>query len=66
MRIADSTAFSLTTGRAPGRPRQTGQTWVFGSAPKPVAHPQNILVWVFSSTWTSRPITGSNFASASS
>ena len=66
MRIADSTAFSLTTGRAPGRPRQTGQTCVLGSAPNPVAQPQNILVAVLSSTWTSRPITGSNFSSASS
>ena len=57
--MADSTAFSLTTGRAPGRPRQTGQTWLLGSAPNPVAHPQNILVAVLSSTCTSSPITGS-------
>ncbi len=44
---ADSTAIALTTGRAPGRPRQVGQTWVFGSAPNTVAQPQNILVPVF-------------------
>ncbi len=59
MRMAYSIAFLLTTGSEPGRPRQTGQTWLFGSAPKPVAQPQNILVLVPSSTWVSRPITGS-------
>ena len=64
--MADSTPFALTTGRAPGRPRHTGQTWVLGSAPKVVAQPQNIFVAVPSSTWTSRPITGSKDASASS
>src|SRR5690606_10285015 len=64
--IADSTPVALTTGSAPGRPRQTGQVWVFGSAPRAVAQPQNILVRVPSSTWTSRPMTGSYDASASS
>ena len=59
MRIADSTAFALTTGSAPGRPRQTGQTWVLGSAPNSVAQPQNIFVAVLSSTCTSSPMTGS-------
>ncbi|SHS76606.1 Uncharacterised protein [Mycobacteroides abscessus subsp. abscessus] len=48
--MADSTAFSLTTGSEPGRPRQTGQIWVLGSAPKVVGQPQNILVAVDSST----------------
>jgi len=28
--MAYSTAFSLTTGRLPGRPRSTGVIWVFG------------------------------------
>ena len=64
--MADSTAFSLTTGSAPGRPRHTGQTCVLGSAPNSVGQPQNIFVAVCSSTWTSRPMTGSNFAMASS
>ena len=59
MRIADSTAVPLTTGSAPGRPRQTGQTLVFGSPPNTAGQPQNILDAVLSSTWTSRPITGS-------
>ncbi len=49
----------FATGSEPGRPRQTGQTWVFGSAPKIVEQPQNIFVLVPSSTWVSRPITGS-------
>ena len=57
--MADSMAFALTTGRAPGNPRQIGQTCVFGSAPNTVAQPQNILETVLSSMWTSRPITGS-------
>ena len=58
--MADSTPIRFSAGSAPGRPRQTGQTWVLGSAPNTVEQPQNILVAVFSSTWTSRPITGSN------
>ncbi|SLI92073.1 Uncharacterised protein [Mycobacteroides abscessus subsp. abscessus] len=65
MRMADSTAFSLTTGSEPGRPRHTGHTWVFGSAPKSVGQPQNILVAVESSTWTSMPSTGSYRATTS-
>ena len=64
--MADSTAFSLTTGRAPGRPRHTGQTWELGSAPNSVGHPQNIFVLVCSSTWTSRPMTGSKRFTTSS
>ena len=32
------------TGRAPGRPRQTGQTWLFGAAPSyAVEQAQNIF-----------------------
>ena len=64
--MADSTAVALSVGSAPGRPRHTGQTWVLGSAPKFVAHPQNILVAVDNSTWTSRPRTGSKRATTSS
>jgi len=59
IRIVASIAARLATGREPGRPRQTGQTWVFGSAPKSVGQPQNIFVLVPSSTWVSRPMTGS-------
>jgi hypothetical protein len=59
MRIVASIAARLATGRLPGRPRQTGQTWVLGSAPNVVGQPQNILVAVPSSTCTSKPITGS-------
>src|SRR6476661_53705 len=64
--MADSMPISLTTGSAPGRPRQTGQVCELGSAPSSVEHPQNILVLVPSSTWTSRPMTGSYVARASS
>src|SRR5512132_1548006 len=66
MRIADSTAFLLTTGSEPGKPRQTAQTWVFGSAPNAVEQPQNIFEIVLSSTCTSSPSTGSYAAIASS
>src|SRR6266849_3006539 len=63
--MAISTARLLRTGRVPGRPRQTGQTLVFGGSPKRVEQPQKILVRVRSWTWTSRPITGSYFARTS-
>src|SRR5271165_6314138 len=63
--MASSTASRLNTGRAPGSPRHTGHTLVFGGAPNPVGHPQKILVRVPSWTWTSSPITGSYFAMSS-
>ncbi len=47
----------LITGSEPGNPRQTGQVWVFGAAPKVARQPQNILVTVASWAWTSRPMT---------
>jgi hypothetical protein len=50
IKIVDSIAFSLTTGSAPGRAKQTGHVCVFGSAPKIVLQPQNIFEFVFSST----------------
>ena len=49
----------FNTGSAPGSPRQTGHTFVFGAAPKPVGHAQKIFVRVASWQCTSRPITGS-------
>src|SRR5580658_4539244 len=58
---ANSTARLLSTGNAPGRPRQTGQTFVFGAAPNFAEQPQKALVRVSNCTWTSRPITGSYF-----
>jgi len=57
---ADSMAAAFGTGRAPGKPRQTGQTLELGGSPKRLAQPQNILVAVLSWTWTSRPMTGWN------
>src|ERR1039457_1021276 len=62
---ANSTALALSTGSAPGRPRQTGQTLVLGAEPKWLAHPQKALVAVSSCTWTSRPMTGSYLARTS-
>src|SRR5262249_42557638 len=64
-RTAYSTALAFRTGSAPGSPRQTGQTLVFGGSPKRVEQPQKILVAVNSWTWTSSPMTGSYFASTS-
>src|SRR6202789_3217073 len=55
---ANSTACFLSTGSAPGRPRQTGQTWVLGSPPYSLMQPQKALERVSSWTWTSRPMTG--------
>src|SRR3954452_13258500 len=60
MRIPKWIASALTTGSAPGRPRQTGQVCVFGGSPKEVSQPQNIFVRVASWMWISRPITGSS------
>src|SRR5213078_3428113 len=59
--MAISTARLLSTGRVPGRPRQTGQTSVFGGSPKRVEQPQKIFVRVRSWTWTSKPMTGADF-----
>src|SRR5208337_996495 len=62
-RAANSTAFRFNTGKAPGSPRHTGHTFVFGGSPKRVEHEQNIFDAVSSCTWTSSPMTGSYFAS---
>ena len=56
-RMANSTTRLFSTGSAPGMPRQTGHTWVLGSAPNSVEQEQNALVFVFNSAWTSRPMT---------
>src|SRR5262247_4011127 len=58
-RTAYSTLFRFRTGRTPGMPRQTGQTWVFGDAPNFVGQPQKIFESVRSWQCTSSPITGS-------
>src|SRR5579863_2104178 len=63
--MAIVTASRLSTGSAPGSPRQTGQVFELGGSPKRVEHAQNALVSVLSCTWTSRPMTGSYCASTS-
>ena len=62
--VANSTAFRLSTGKAPGMPRQTGQTFVLGGAPKRVEQEQKIFDAVRSWTCTSRPMTGSKVVEA--
>src|SRR5208282_6552464 len=62
-RAPNSTAFRFNTGRAPGSPRHTGHTLVFGGSPKRVEQEQKIFDAVNSCTWTSSPMTGSYFAS---
>ena len=57
--MARVTAWRLSTGNAPGSPRQTGQTFVLGASPKRFRHPQKSLVLVRSWQCTSRPMTGS-------
>src|SRR5208282_2972705 len=63
---ANSTAFLFNTGNAPGSPRHTGHTFVFGGSPKRVEHEQKIFDAVRSCTWTSSPMTGSYLARRSS
>src|SRR4051812_7677359 len=58
--MANSTARRFSTGNAPGYPRQTGQTCVFGAAPKVVEQPQKIFVAVERCACTSRPMTASH------
>src|SRR3954447_20670415 len=58
--MAISTAARLSAGNAPGSPRQTGQTCVFGAAPNSVEQAQKIFDRVRSCACTSSPITGSN------
>src|SRR5437763_13516480 len=52
-------ASSLATGRTPGRPRQTGHTWVLGGAPNSLTQPHHIFDLVLSWTCVSSPITAS-------
>ena len=56
-----SMANSLRTGRAPGRPRQTGQVRVLGGWPYWAGQAQNIFVRVRIWQWTSRPMEGMSF-----
>jgi hypothetical protein len=57
--VANSTALRFSTGKAPGIPRHTGQTFVLGGAPKRVEQEQKIFDAVRSCTCTSSPMTGS-------
>src|SRR5208337_2449944 len=65
-RPANSTALRFNTGKAPGSPRHTGHTFVFGGSPNRVEQEQKIFDSVNSCTWTSSPMTGSYFARRSS
>src|SRR5687767_4044889 len=51
------TASALSTGSAPGNPRQVAHTFVFGGSPNEVGHAQNSFERVRSCAWTSRPMT---------
>ena len=62
--VANSTALRFKTGSAPGRPKQTGQTFEFGGSPNRVEQEQKILLVVSNWTCTSSPMTGSYFARA--
>src|SRR5207249_10348285 len=54
-------ASRFITGNAPGKPRQTGQVCVFGSAPNSTGEAQNIFERVLSWTCTSRPMVARYF-----
>src|SRR5271157_4479100 len=62
--MAIVTASWFNTGRAPGKPRHTGQTLEFGGSPKCVEQEQKIFDLVRSCKCTSRPITASYFVRA--
>ena len=64
--MASSTACRLKTGKAPGKPKQTGQTLVFGDDPKLTGQLQKIFVFVPSWTCISNPITAPYLALTSS
>src|SRR6266705_71877 len=55
-RAASSTARQFRTGKAPGRPRHTGQVLELGSSPNRVEHRQKIFDSVLSWAWTSSPM----------
>src|SRR5690554_7837235 len=55
--MAYSKTILFKTGSVPGIPIHTGQHFEFGIPPNSVEHPQNILLFVESSTCTSSPIT---------
>src|SRR5690348_1035965 len=57
--MARSSACPLNTGKAPGRPRHTGQTFLLGGSPKRVEQAQKAFVSVASWTCTSSPTTHS-------
>src|SRR5699024_4347154 len=59
--IPKFTASSFSTGSVPGYPKSFGFTLAFGSLPKAFGLDENIFDFVFSSTWTSSPMTVSNF-----
>jgi hypothetical protein len=41
--VANSTTFRFSTGKAPGIPKHTGQTFVLGAAPNRVEQEQKIF-----------------------
>src|SRR5262245_18831423 len=55
-RAPSSSALRLSTGNAPGNPRQVGHVFAFGSSPKRVAQPQKIFDSVLSCAWISSPM----------
>jgi hypothetical protein len=58
VRMVSSTALRLGTGNAPGKPKQTGQTRVFGGWPYSTAQPHHIFVRVRRWTCISMPMIG--------
>ena len=57
MRTAWATHSALMLGSMPGKPASMKETWLFGSAPKAVAAPENSLACEVTWAWTSRPQT---------
>ena len=57
MRTAWATQNSLMTGSMPGMAASTKDTWLFGSAPKPVEAPENSFDFDDTWAWISMPTT---------
>ena len=53
-RTLSSTAWRLSTGKAPGCPVHTGHTWLLGAAPYAAGQLQKSLLRVFNSTCASK------------
>src|SRR5258708_7465058 len=60
--VESTVGASSPDSRAPAAPSRTDGMRDTGGVPPTAAQPQNIFVFVSSSAWTSKPMTGSNLS----